>query len=128
MPDKDEGISEVSKQPQKEFLFDFGTAPEPIHPLLHYLVWYFRCSTYFTTPAGSGLSGEGGRRYSCSAEADCEPRYYEILTQRVKHLGSLPAFPSILRTLNDALSRQANEINVDRVVEEISYDKSLTAQ
>ena len=53
---------------------------------------------------------------------------YEILTHRVKHLGSLPAFPSILRTLNEALSRQANEINVDRVVEEISYDKSLTAQ
>ena len=46
----------------------------------------------------------------------------------MKYLGSLPAFPSILRTLNDALSRQANEINVDRVVEEISYDKSLTAQ
>ena len=56
------------------------------------------------------------------------PVTYEILTQRVKHLGSLPAFPSIFRTLNDALSRQANEIDVDRVVEDISYDKSLTAQ
>ncbi|HEY1469753.1 MAG TPA: HDOD domain-containing protein [Candidatus Acidoferrum sp.] len=53
---------------------------------------------------------------------------YDILTQRIKRLGNLPAFPSILRTLTDALSRQANEINVDQVVEEISYDKSLTAQ
>jgi HD-like signal output (HDOD) protein len=53
---------------------------------------------------------------------------YDILTQRVRLLGNLPAFPSILRTLTDALNGQSNEINVDQVVEEISFDKSLTAQ
>ena len=53
---------------------------------------------------------------------------YDILTQRVRQLGNLPAFPSILRTPTDALSRQANQINVEQLVEKISYDKSLTAQ
>ncbi len=53
---------------------------------------------------------------------------YDILTRRVRLLGNLPAIPSILRTLTEALSTEANKIDVDKVVEEISYDKSLAAQ
>jgi putative nucleotidyltransferase with HDIG domain len=56
------------------------------------------------------------------------PVTYDILTQRVKRLGNLPAVPVILRTLTRALSTPASEIDVNQVVEEISYDKSLTAQ
>ena len=36
--------------------------------------------------------------------------------------------PSILSVLSEELSARASQINVDRVVEHISYDKSLTAQ
>ncbi len=50
---------------------------------------------------------------------------YDILTRCIRLLGNLPAIPSILRTLTDALSIEAIKIDVDKVVEEISYDKSL---
>ena len=52
----------------------------------------------------------------------------DILTQRVKQLGNLPAMPTILRTLCEALSVSASEIDVNRIAQTISYDKSLTAQ
>jgi HD-like signal output (HDOD) protein len=56
------------------------------------------------------------------------PVTYDILTQRIKQLRNLPAMPAVLSRLCDTLSQQSNQIDVDKVVEEISYDKSLAAQ
>ncbi|HEV2102914.1 MAG TPA: HDOD domain-containing protein [Candidatus Acidoferrum sp.] len=56
------------------------------------------------------------------------PATYDILTQRIKKLGNLPAMPAILSRLCEMLSRKSNQIDVDKVVEQISYDKSLAAQ
>jgi HD-like signal output (HDOD) protein len=56
------------------------------------------------------------------------PVTYNILTQRIKQLGNLPALPSILTRLCELLSRESNRIDVDEVSEQISYDKSLAAQ
>jgi putative nucleotidyltransferase with HDIG domain len=56
------------------------------------------------------------------------PATHELLSQRIRLLGNLPAMPSILSALSDELSIRASQINVDRVVTAISYDKSLTAQ
>ena len=56
------------------------------------------------------------------------PVTYDILTQCVKRMGTLPAMPTILATLCEALSARASEIDVNRIAQTISYDKSLTAQ
>jgi len=56
------------------------------------------------------------------------PVTYDILTQRIKQLGNLPAMPAILATLCETLSQNSSRIDIDRVVQQISYDKSLTAQ
>ncbi len=56
------------------------------------------------------------------------PVTYDILTQRIKQLGNLPAMPAILSRLCETLSYKSNQIDVDKVVEQISYDKSLAAQ
>jgi putative nucleotidyltransferase with HDIG domain len=56
------------------------------------------------------------------------PVTYDILTQRVKRMKNLPAMPIILATLCKALSARGNKIDVNRVTQTISYDKSLTAQ
>ncbi len=56
------------------------------------------------------------------------PVTYNILTQRVKQLGNLPAMPTILTTLCEALSARPNKVDVNRIARTISYDKSLTAQ
>jgi len=56
------------------------------------------------------------------------PVTYDILTQRIKHLGNLPAMPAILARLCEVLSYQNNQIDMEKVVQEISYDKSLAAQ
>jgi HD-like signal output (HDOD) protein len=56
------------------------------------------------------------------------PVTYDILTQRIKQLANLPAMPSILSRLCEMLSRKSNQIDIDKVVEQISYDKSLAAQ
>ncbi len=56
------------------------------------------------------------------------PVTYDILTQRVKRMGTLPAMPTILTTLCEALSVRASQIDVHRIAQTISYDKSLTAQ
>lgn len=56
------------------------------------------------------------------------PVTYDILTQRVKRMGTLPAMPTILTTLCEALSARASQIDVHRIAQTISYDKSLTAQ
>ena len=56
------------------------------------------------------------------------PGVYEILTRRAHHLGNLPAMPAILNILTEALSVNANKVDVDKIVTTISYDKSLAAQ
>ena len=57
-----------------------------------------------------------------------DPVTYDKLARRAKHLGNLPAMPVILSTLTDALSVNASKVDVDKIVETISYDKSLAAQ
>jgi HD-like signal output (HDOD) protein len=51
-----------------------------------------------------------------------------MLQRRVSELGSLPVMPSILQSLGTCLSANAGDMNIDRIVELISYDKSLAAQ
>lgn len=56
------------------------------------------------------------------------PVVYDILIQRVKRLGTLPAMPAVLHKLNDALNAPSSNIDLQSVVDIISYDKSLAAQ
>jgi putative nucleotidyltransferase with HDIG domain len=56
------------------------------------------------------------------------PVTYDILTQRVKRMNTLPAMPTIVASLCEALSARASKIDVSRIAQTISYDKSLTAQ
>ena len=56
------------------------------------------------------------------------PVTYDILTQRVKRMGTLPAMPTILTSLCEALSVRASKIDINRIARTISYDKALTAQ
>jgi HD-like signal output (HDOD) protein len=53
---------------------------------------------------------------------------YDILTQRIKQVANLPAMPAVLSRLCETLSQKSNQIDIDKVVEQISYDKSLAAQ
>jgi len=53
---------------------------------------------------------------------------HEILTKRAKQLVNLPAMPKVLRALNEELSAPVSQIDVAKVVQTISYDKSLVAQ
>jgi putative nucleotidyltransferase with HDIG domain len=52
----------------------------------------------------------------------------DILTKKVNQLNNLPAMPSILSSLGECLSQNASKVDVGRVVELISYDKSLAMQ
>jgi putative nucleotidyltransferase with HDIG domain len=52
----------------------------------------------------------------------------QMLHRKVNQLGSLPVMPSVLSSLGEYLSSNAADGNVDRIVELISYDKSLAAQ
>lgn len=56
------------------------------------------------------------------------PVTYDILTQRIKGLGNLPAMPAVLSTLCETLSRKSSQIDVEKVAQQISYDESLAAQ
>ena len=56
------------------------------------------------------------------------PVTYEILTRRVRQLANLPAMPALLNTLCETLSQNPQQVDVEKVVETISYDKSLAAQ
>ena len=53
---------------------------------------------------------------------------HEILLKRASQLGNLPAMPKVLRTLNEELSVPVGQVNLDKLVRTISYDKSLAAQ
>jgi putative nucleotidyltransferase with HDIG domain len=56
------------------------------------------------------------------------PETSERLQQKIRDLGNLPAMPSILQALSECLSGSPSDVNIDRVVSLISYDKSLAAQ
>jgi HD-like signal output (HDOD) protein len=56
------------------------------------------------------------------------PETSEMLRRRMSELGSLPVMPSILQSLGTCLSASAGELDIARIVELISYDKSLAAQ
>jgi HD-like signal output (HDOD) protein len=56
------------------------------------------------------------------------PETSEMLRRRMSELGSLPVMPSILQSLRTCLSASAGELDIARIVELISYDKSLAAQ
>jgi HD-like signal output (HDOD) protein len=56
------------------------------------------------------------------------PETGKMLQRRVSELGTLPVMPAILESLGTCLSASAGEVDVPRVVELISYDKSLAAQ
>lgn len=56
------------------------------------------------------------------------PATNQLLQRRVNELGNLPAMPTILQSLGECLAAGATEANIGRVVELISYDKSLAAQ
>lgn len=56
------------------------------------------------------------------------PHTGEILRRKVSELGSLPVMPSILQSLGACLSASPAELDIARIVELISYDKSLAAQ
>jgi len=56
------------------------------------------------------------------------PATNKLLLRKVSELGNLPAMPSVLQSLGEALSAGPSETNITRVVELISYDKSLAAQ
>jgi putative nucleotidyltransferase with HDIG domain len=57
-----------------------------------------------------------------------KPATVNLLQRRVSELGNLPAMPSVLRSLGECLSASPGDANVERIVELISYDKSLAAQ
>jgi HD-like signal output (HDOD) protein len=51
-----------------------------------------------------------------------------MLQRRVSELGSLPVMPSILQSLGTCLNSSPGDMNIEKIVELISYDKSLAAQ
>ena len=53
---------------------------------------------------------------------------HKMLLRRVSEIGSLPAMPTVLQSLGECLSENPSSANLDRIVELISYDKSLAAQ
>lgn len=56
------------------------------------------------------------------------PEMSKMLQRRVSELGSLPVMPSILQSLGTCLSASPDDLDIARIVELISYDKSLAAQ
>ena len=52
----------------------------------------------------------------------------EILNRKVAELRNLPAMPAVLRSLSEFLSQDPDKVNLDKVVDLISYDKSLAGQ
>jgi HDOD domain-containing protein len=96
--------------------------------LLLVLRLLYSLGALLATPTGSPGTVLSLAQKAASEGQRMNPVTYDILTQKIRLLGNLPAIPSILRKLTEALSLEANKINIDAIVEEISYDKSLTAQ
>jgi hypothetical protein len=47
------------------------------------------------------------------------PVTYDILTRRIKQVGNLPAMPAILSRHCETLSQKSNQIDIDKVVEQM---------
>jgi putative nucleotidyltransferase with HDIG domain len=56
------------------------------------------------------------------------PEANKSLQRKVSELGNLPAMPSVLHSLGECLNASPSRGNIERIVELISYDKSLAAQ
>jgi len=56
------------------------------------------------------------------------PETANLLQRRVNELHNLPAMPTVLRSLGECLGANPSDVNLERIVELISYDKSLVAQ
>ena len=56
------------------------------------------------------------------------PETGKMLQRKVSELGSLPVMPAILQSLGTCLSASPADLDIARIVELISYDKSLAAQ
>ena len=56
------------------------------------------------------------------------PATTKLLQGKISELGNLPAMPSVLQSLSDSLSEDPSDANLQKVIELISYDKSLAAQ
>jgi len=52
----------------------------------------------------------------------------DVLRRRIGNLGTLPVMPSVLQSLTECLSGNPEKVSIDRIVELISYDKSLASQ
>ena len=52
----------------------------------------------------------------------------QVLKRKVGELDNLPAMPSVLHSLGECLSAKPSDGNIQRIVDLISYDKSLAAQ
>jgi HD-like signal output (HDOD) protein len=52
----------------------------------------------------------------------------DLLRTRISSMDALPTIPVILKPLLHCLDQPAEEIDVDKLVELISHDKSITAQ
>ena len=50
------------------------------------------------------------------------------LRSRIEKIDSMPAIPVILRPLLRCLDQPAEQVDMDRIVELVSYDKSIAAQ
>jgi HD-like signal output (HDOD) protein len=56
------------------------------------------------------------------------PATAKLLQRKVSDLGNLPAMPTVLKSLGECLNAGPTDANFHRIVEVISYDKSLAAQ
>jgi HD-like signal output (HDOD) protein len=56
------------------------------------------------------------------------PATAKLLQRKVSDLDNLPAMPTVLHSLGICLSTSPSDANIERIVELISYDKSLAAQ
>jgi HD-like signal output (HDOD) protein len=56
------------------------------------------------------------------------PATDQLLHRKVTELGNLPAMPTVLHSLGECLNASPSDGNIQRIVELISYDKSLAAQ
>ena len=56
------------------------------------------------------------------------PETSKLLKKKINDLGNLPAMPAVLQSLGEFLGADPSDANIQKVVELISYDKSLAAQ
>jgi HD-like signal output (HDOD) protein len=108
----------------------WNSASKESHPLCNFF-WTTACSLFPGPSRRTPCNFEWRLRQASKTEQQggaVNQVTYDILTQRIKLLGNLPAMPAILATLCEALSRKTSQIDMEKIVRQISYDKSLAAQ